>query len=324
MPTLTFESNHYPREPQESVLDCLTRHGVKVPHSCKSGVCQSCLMRAVKTEPPAAAQRGLKDSLKQQHYFLACACTPEGDFAATLSGPELIRLPARVVAIEKLTRRIARVRLDHADAFEYRAGQFLNLSRGDGLTRSYSIASLPYTDDYLELHVARLDGGCMSSWIHDELRTGDEIAVSTPLGECCYRPDHPDQPLLLVGTGCGLAPLYGVVRDALHHGHRGPIWLYHGSRDRDGLYLVEELRALAREHDNFNYVPCMDSPAPGEEDFTPQRAHEAALSRHRDMKGWRIFLCGHPEMVKQTKMKSYLAGAALTDIHADPFLLVAR
>lgn len=324
MPTLTFEKNDYEREPQESVLDCLTRHGVEVPHSCRSGVCQSCLMRAVKSEPPAAAQHGLRESLRQQRYFLACSCTPEGDFAATLSGPELIRVPARVVSVEKLSRRIARVRLDPADAFAYRAGQFLNLTRRDGLTRSYSIASLPHTDDFLELHVARLDGGCMSTWIHDELRAGDEIAVSTPAGECCYRPEQPEQPLLLVGTGCGLAPLYGVVRDALHHGHRGPIWLYHGSRDRDGLYLVEELRALAREHDNFNYVPCVDSPAPGAEEFILQRAHEAALLRHRDMKGWRVFLCGHPEMVKQTKMKAYLAGTALADIHADPFLLAPR
>ena len=321
MPTLIFEKQHYQRNPEETVLDCLLRHGVSVPHSCRSGVCQSCLMRSIDSDPPAAAQHGLKDSLRQQRYFLACACAPEGDIAATLSGPVLIRLPARVISVEKLSRRIARVRLDPAGDFDYRAGQFLNLARGDGLTRPYSIASLPYTEDFLELHVARHEQGRMSSWIHDELQPGDELAVSTPLGECCYRPEHPQQPLLLVGTGCGLAPLYGVIRDALHHGHTGPIWLYHGSRDREGLYLVEELRGLARAHDNFKYVPCLDSPAAGEADFTLQRAHEAALARHTDMKGWRVFLCGHPEMVKQTKKKTYLAGAALADIHADPFHL---
>lgn len=278
-------------------------------------------MRSTDTDPPAAAQHGLKESLRQQRYFLACACTPEGDFGATLGGPELIRIPARVLSVEKLSRRIARVRLNPGGAFDYRAGQFLNLSRRDGLTRPYSIASLPHTEDFLELHVARHEQGRMSSWIHDELQAGDEIAISTPSGECCYRPEHPAQPLLLVGTGCGLAPLYGVVRDALHHGHSGPIWLYHGSRDREGLYLVDELRELAREHGNFRYVPCLDSPAPGEEEFTPRRAHEAALAGHADMKGWRVYLCGHPEMVKQTKMKTYLAGAALADIHADPFQL---
>jgi NAD(P)H-flavin reductase len=323
MPTLTFENNDYQRELQESVLDCLTRHGVNVPHSCKSGVCQSCTMRALKTDPPAAAQRGLKDSLKQQRYFLACACTPEGDFAATLSGPELIRVPARVVSVDKLSRRIARVRLDHNGAFEYRAGQFINLWRGDGLTRSYSIASLPHTEHYLELHVARLEQGRMSNWIHDELRPGDVLAVSAPHGECCYRPEHPHQPLLLIGTGCGLAPLYGIVRDALHHGHPGPIWLYHGSREREGLYLVDELRRLAHDHDNLHYVPCLTSAAADGEDYLPQRAHEAALARHADLKDWRVFLCGHPDMVKQTRMKAYLAGAALADIHADPFHIAA-
>lgn len=324
MSTLIFEKNHYQRNPEETVLDCLTRHGVSVPHSCKSGVCQSCLLRAVKSEPPAAAQHGLKDSLKQQRYFLACACQPEGDFEATLSGPELIRLPARVLSVDKLSRKIARVRLDPKDSFEYRAGQFINLWRNDGLTRSYSIASLPHTEDFIELHVARIDQGCMSNWIHDELQAGDDLALSTPRGECCYRPENPAQPLLLIGTGCGLAPLYGIVRDALYHGHTGPIWLYHGSRDRDGLYLIEELRGLARDHANFRYTPCLSGDTPDGEDFVLQRAHEAALAQHRELKGWRLFLCGHPLMVNQTKMKAYLAGAALADIHADPFHITPR
>lgn len=319
MPTLVFEKKAYQRDPEESVLDCLLRHGVAVPHSCRSGVCQTCLMRAVTGSPPAASQNGLKESLRQQGYFLACVCRPEQDFAATLSGPELIRVPARVISVAKLSRRIAQVRLDPGAAIEYRAGQFLNLWRSDGLGRTYSIASLPHTDDFIELHVARVDQGRMSSWIHDELQAGDDIVLSTPRGECCYQAGNPDQPLLLIGTGSGLAPLYGVLRDALYHGHRGPIWLYHGSQDPDGLYLGEELRTLEREHDNFHYTACLSDTSPGEGPLG-QFAHEAALTRHPELKHWRIYLCGNPLMVNQAKKKAFLAGAALTDIHTDPFV----
>jgi hypothetical protein len=36
--------------------------------------------------------------------------------------------------------------------------------------------------------------------------------------------------------------------------------------------------------------------------------------------GFRVFLCGHPELVAALKKKAFLAGAGLREIHADPFL----
>ena len=49
---------------------------------------------------------------------------------------------------------------------------------------------------------------------------------------------------MLAGAGTGLAPLYGIARDALAQGHTGPVWLFHGGVDLRGLYLAEELKAL--------------------------------------------------------------------------------
>lgn len=319
MPTLTFDGAAYERAEEETVLDCLTRHGVAVPHSCRSGICQSCIMRAVKNNPPAAAQTGLKDTLKDQNYFFACICTPLGDFNATSEAPALVRVPARVRSVDKLSRKIARVRLDVVPPYDYRPGQFLNVYRADGLIRSYSIASVPQYESYIELHVQRYDSGRMSTWIHDQLKTGDDLHLSSALGECYYRPGKNAQALLLVGTGSGLAPLYGIVREALRHGHTAPIWLYHGSRTYDGLYLVDELRALARDCTNFNYVPCLSGES-GREGFTSMRANDAALQRHPQLKNWRVFLCGQPDMVNATKKKSFLAGASLSEIHADAFV----
>jgi NAD(P)H-flavin reductase len=53
------------------------------------------------------------------------------------------------------------------------------------------------------------------------------------------------------------------------------------------------------------------------------RAEAQALCDHPQLKGWRVYLCGHPGMVQTAKRKAYLAGASLTDIYADPFVLSA-
>ncbi len=320
MSKLTFDGIAYNRTAEESVLDCLTRHGVVVPNSCRSGICQSCMLRAVSDDPPAAAQKGLKETQKEQRYFLACSCIPSGDFEATSELPQLTRTSAQVRAVEKISPAIARVRLDYSRPFDYRPGQFLNLYRPDGLIRTYSIASVPQFEDFIELHVQRTEQGRMSRWVHEELKSGDLVHISAPLGECYYRPGNTEQPILMVGTGSGLAPLYGVLRDALRAKHSAPIWLYHGSRTRDGLYLIDELRSLAREYENFRYFPCLSRES-GYEAFLAARANDAALTEHKNLKGWRVFIAGHADMVGATKKRVFLAGASLGDIHSDAFLL---
>jgi len=75
---------------------------------------------------------------------------------------------------------------------------------------------------------------------------------------------------------------------------------------------------LERRFPNFSYHPCL-SGFPVPEGFTAGRVHDAALREAPALKGWRVFLCGHPEMVKLTRKKAFLAGASLQDIHADAF-----
>ena len=65
MTAIRYDGQLFELQAQQSVLDALTAGGVPVPHGCKAGICQSCLMRAVRGAPPPEAQRGLKDSLRR-------------------------------------------------------------------------------------------------------------------------------------------------------------------------------------------------------------------------------------------------------------------
>ena len=323
MPVISYDQQPYQCQDGETVLQCLTRHGVAIPSSCESGVCQTCLMQATHGRPPARAQQGLKDTLQVQHYFMACVCLPEEDLEVVLAGADITHLiDTELVCKEALNHDILRICLQPKAPFDYKPGQFINLYRPDGLVRSYSLASLPQRDEPLELHVRILPGGSMSTWIQEELKPGDHPAIEGPVGDCFYLPGKPEQNILLVGTGTGLAPLWGIVRDALDHGHRGNIQLYHGSYNAAGLYLVDELRALERAHKNFVYTPCVDEAGDAAaSDLTVGRADLVAMEAIPDLKSWRVYLCGHPSMVDIMKKKAFLAGAALGDIYADPFAL---
>jgi len=149
---------------------------------------------------------------------------------------------------------------------------------------------------------------------------GEPLDLQRPYGTCFYRSGQPERPLLLIGNGSGLAPLTGIARDALADGHVGPIRLYHGSRHPSGLYLREVLGAMAAKHANFHYVPCV-SGTERPVGVRADRAERAALADHPELSDWRVFVCGYPPMVHAARQAANLAGAALGDIHADPFEL---
>jgi len=159
----------------------------------------------------------------------------------------------------------------------------------------------------------------MSPWLCDELQIGDHIEAQGPVGTCYYEGSDPSRNMLMLATGCGLSPLYGVCRDALRQGHEGKILLFHGARRMDGLYLGDELRALAEEYPNFQYVACLS-----EEEKLPDRVErgrvvDLAFEQNPLLENWQIYLCGASDMVDEARCQAILAGIVRPDIKADPF-----
>jgi len=323
MPKLTLNNQTYHCDSDETILDALLANKVDISYGCKQGACQSCLICSPNQIPPTEAQKGLKETQQAQNYFLACMCKPTEDMEIVLPSEEARFIESTVVSLKLLNPETIELILEYKDELTFKPGQFINLKRDDGLVRSYSIANLPSAEKHLEFHIRKLPNGGFSEWAHDHLNSGDMVSLQEPAGDCFYISGRPEQSLLLIGTGTGLAPLAGIVRDALKQGHTGDIHLFHGSRDIDGLYWVDEMKTLAEKNDNFNYHPCLSGSDTSSE-YKAGRAHMEALKAHPKLQGWRVFLCGHPGMVKEAQKKAYLAGASLKDIYADAFTVLTE
>ena len=320
MPDVQFNDSVYHGEPEESVLDTLLHNGEKPNYSCRKGSCLNCMMRAPDDAVPKKSQAGLRDTLRSQGYFLPCPCVPESDIRVVEAEDAALYQRAVIQSRELLALDVCRVTLEPATALYYHTGQFLNMRRNDELCRSYSLASVPNLDRHLEFHIKRLPGGQMSNWMFNDMKIGESVNIQGPNDSCFYLLGAPDQSLLLIGTGTGLAPLVAIAPDALHDGHRGPVRLYHGSREPAGLYLRDTLFDLAQTFANFSYTGCLSGEKPPR-GCARGRVNDIALSENEDLTGWRVYLCGNPPMVNNAKKRAFLAGAGLHDIHADPFEL---
>ncbi|MDH4187776.1 MAG: FAD-binding oxidoreductase [Nitrospira sp.] len=318
MAQIIFEGRKYLGHKGETVLDTLLRQGKNPPYSCRNGACLVCLQRCVKGTPTKYSQKALRPSLQKAGYFLPCVCVPDGNL--DVAPPREADLYSRAVVTEKefLAPDICRLRLEPSTPLYYHAGQFINVKHPNGLTRSYSLASVPMECSYLELHVKHIPGGVVSSWIIDTLAVGDELEFHGPHGKCYYVHGSADQNILLIGNGTGAAPLLGIVRDAILTGHEEKIMLFHGSRTAEGLYLHKHFKKMAQRHANFSYFPCVsgDQVPSG---YLHGRAHTVAFHHCHDLHHWQVFTAGHPHMVEEVKTTAHRLGAAKADIRTDPY-----
>jgi len=129
------------------------RQGAEIPFSCRNGICQVC-RNAGTREVPAEAQKGcgrisslglfpalpLPAARKSRICTAECrrpVCAGCGAQQGTAGAKHLPLL------------------LEPSTTLRYRAGQFINLRRADGLVAAIH-CQLPDEDYFLELHVKRM------------------------------------------------------------------------------------------------------------------------------------------------------------------------
>lgn len=324
MADLEYNSRRYLLKPHESVLDCLLRNGQAIPYACKAGMCQACLIKTVSCDATPESQKWIKPELRAKGYTLACQWVPESDVHAALPGVEEFSVTVSIHSLELLTPRVLRLRLtadDPRSMFACKPGQYISLINPAGITRSYSIANNPEQDQYIEVHIAATSHGVFSNWAFHEATSGTRLHIRGPAGECFYADiDGNSFPLILAGTGTGLAPLLGIARDALSKGHIGTISLFHGGRTTSHLYLIEEIRQLAVSHQNFHYYPCvLEAPAPHGFHLGDIGSCLETILRPDTLSRSKTFLCGAPGFVHQVRKQLFLKGVRASNIHCDPF-----
>lgn len=150
----------------------------------------------------------------------------------------------KVVGISPETARAKSFRLELSEPSAHRAGQHyvVRLTAPDGYTasRSYSVASPPALDSReIELTVERLEGGEVSSFLHDDVAIGDELEVRGPIGGWFVW--NADLPAVLVGGGSGVVPIMAMLRLARREARTDLVRVVVSVRTPDDLYYAGEI-----------------------------------------------------------------------------------
>lgn len=311
--------------PGANLLEVLREHQVPVSYSCMSGRCGTCRCKVVSGQLLDGGQNAIRPDGQGERYVLACQSTLTESCTIEIPEPdEVVLHPARVLkatvtGIDVLTHDIRRLRLKPNKPLEFSPGQYAQLQFGPELARPYSMAGLS-RDAELEFHVRRVPGGRVTAHIFEQLRVGDTVRVSGPLGTAYLRTKHRG-PMLCAAGGTGLAPILSIVRGAVAAGLMQPIHLYLGVRSDADVYGLPELRELQAQHPGLKvHVVVVAGPArDGQRLGLITDAIRADLPA--GLEGWRAYLCGSPPMVEAASRLVQAHGLAPEQTHADAFYL---
>ncbi len=312
-----FEGEEYSSHKNETVLDCLLRNGVKVTNSCKSGVCHSCLLKST-SSPDEISQKGLSQSKKEGGFFLSCQQKALSGLEVFMPDSSLLFVEGEVTSQVRITDTVVILKVRTLGDYPFKAGQFTNIIRHDGVCRSYSIASQTGERE-LEFHIRKVAGGELSNWLYEKDLTNQKIKLSEPLGECCLNDEMTGKDLLLIGVGTGLAPLYGVLKDSLVKQKMGAVKLFHGGLTAESLYMVETLKTIERDFDFFSYHPVFLN-GKEKEGYIKGNLVDLIKELSFDKKNTVVMICGDPSLVKNLKQAVFLSGVPSKSILSDPFI----
>lgn len=260
----------------------------------------------------------LKASADPAAAHTSGSCT--GMCAALPPAPPPAPLDAVVEGIDAPSAdiRILRLRLNNNARLTYRAGHYADLAVAGLPARSYSIANAPDangTADRLEFHI-RNTGGAASQHVATQLKIGDNVTITAPMGNATLAPGCV-KPIIAIAGGMGLSPMKAIVESALNTGHPGPVTLYWGVNHGDDLYLANHFRTLQATHPTFRFVPVVQDDKSRPTDAQGGMVGDVVIHDHADLSGASIYVAGPPPMVSAVIPQLLAHKAHRGDIHTD-------
>jgi CDP-4-dehydro-6-deoxyglucose reductase, E3 len=331
--TLQPAQRSFSVERDEAILPAAIRQGIGLPYGCRDGACGSCKSKLLEGRVVHGAHqlKALSVAEEEAGFILTCCATPQTDCvveARNVPGAgefPILKLPSRVLSIERPTEDVAIVRLQLPanQNLQYRAGQYVEFILRDGTRRSYSMANAPHllgTPPAIELHIRHMPGGVFTDHVFGAMKERDILRLEGPFGSF-FLHEESELPMVMLASGTGFAPIKSLIEHLQMKGSTRPATLYWGGRRPRDLYMHAWCERAAAELPWLRYVPVVSDALP--EDGWNGRTgfvHRAVMDDLPDLSGHQVYACGAPVVVESAQ-RDFVATCRLPEdaFFADSF-----
>ena len=314
----------------KTLFETLGENDIKLPTICGGqGMCGCCRITVTKGGGQAnAAEKGhLNEQQVAAGVRLACQVRVDGDMAIWVPEEILESKPfrGRLEAVTDLTYdiKLFHITLTEPEGITFKAGQYIKLDVPGMVdpgtaSRAFSIANAPSDKGHVDLLIRLNPNGICTNWMFRRLKVGDEISCSGPYGE--FGLSGSDSEMVWVAGGSGLSCFRSLLEQMIEGNIRRKCTLFFGAVAKRDLYLVDELRQVAQEHDWFSYIPALSAPADGDDWSGETGLITEVLDRHLSgVAGLEAYLCGAPGLLAAARDVLRNKGVPPENIFCDEF-----
>ncbi|MCK4794332.1 MAG: 2Fe-2S iron-sulfur cluster binding domain-containing protein [Desulfobacteraceae bacterium] len=217
------------------------------------------------------------------------------DFEISRLHPARIRL--RVSEIIDETSSTKTLRLVSEDGYlpPFLAGQYIALfidTGGVRTSRPYTISSPPNQTGYYDITIRRVEGGLVSNYLLDEVKTGDHLESSGPAGNFYHNPLFHDRTMVCLAGGSGITPFMSMIREAVECGLAKTIYLLYGNKNLNDAIFHDELHTISSQFESITYLPVIENPPEGYEGRSGFITADLIGETIGDLTDKTFYLCG--------------------------------
>ncbi|MFC1669220.1 NADH:ubiquinone reductase (Na(+)-transporting) subunit F [Spirochaetota bacterium] len=306
-----------------SLLSTLADNNIFVPSACGGrGSCGHCKTRVIEgggmINPVEYAY--ITDDDVANNVRLACQVKVREDMSIAIPDElfNVKRFKARVVHKRPLTHDIIELKLELIEPkrIDFKAGQYVQLEtekyKGrEGVSRAYSMSSLPSDNGMIELIIRKVPDGISTTWVFDILQEGDEVYFSGPYGK--FHLSDTEAPMIFIAGGSGMAPIWSMIKHMKDKGIKRKAYYFFGATTQKDLFFADELYKMQDEIENFTFIPVLSN-EPEDSDWKGERgfANAVVMKYIPDISKHEGYLCGGPGMINAC-VKSMNSGGITDD-----------
>ncbi len=214
---------------------------------------------------------------------------------------------------------------------DFSAGQHLTIKvnvNGEILYRTFSISSIPNTDNFLTLTIKRIKGGVVTNYLAEHLKAGDTIEVTAPSGQFYLNPEPAHQKhYVMIAGGSGITPIYSMIGTVLKFEPKSKISLLYANRNFESIIFKEKFENWVSQFpaqlEIKHFLSEEENPKNAIKGFITRISLEEMVNQYGKNK-LDFYLCG-PEMMTNKLIEdlTYL-GIPKEKIHRELFLIATQ
>ena len=237
----------------------------------------------------------------------------------------------KIQDIYKETKDCSVVTFDIPDdlktSFKYNQGQYLTLKAiidDQEVRRSYSLCSSPI-DNKWQVAIKKINGGLFSTFVNDNLKTGDLIDVMPPNGKF-FTPINTEKAknYIFFAAGSGITPILSIIKTHLAAEPKATFKLFYLNRTVKSIVFKEEIEQLKNKYfgrleifhfltKEFRNIELLNGR------FTSEKLQTLTKSIIDIANTDECFICGPEEMIFLIKDELVAAGLDKDKIHFELF-----